>query len=840
MIVQFNNMINEQLDGIVFSEDFKKVNHIAQAIAKEHMHPTIATAHLLRALLHRDAGLIPLLKQMEKDIYYLEEWADVRLETLNKATRLDETLVADEKVRAVIEEADIIRLMAGKDQVEPLHVLAAISTPGVGFSYDQLKTWPLQRQELVQQAMSNGPAKKENGNGHPQLVTEKNIQALSKYCTHLNERAREGKIDPIVGRDKEIRAMSEILSRRSKPNVLIIGEPGVGKTALVDGFAQAIEQQQVPRFLQGAQVFELDNGALAAGASYKGEVEERLKQIIAEIKQFEKAILFIDELHVLMDKQGAMAGAANLLKPELARGEITVIGATTLEEYRKHIEKDEALARRFDVIQVDEPDPVTAFRMLKVIMPHYARHHNIEIADESLHESIRLAKRYIRDRRLPDAAIDLADHSMAALRLVQDTGETVVQEMKDQFDSWLAEDQLYSVEDWKWHYQQLRDKLSPILWANIFTETDPMKLETAREITDYLQGAYEVLMMAANEERTQLVNADIAAVVAHKTGIPIGKVQAQEKDRLLNMDTVLRQRVVGQDHAIRSISEAILESRAGLGKPGQPIGSFFFLGPTGTGKTELAKALADFLFQDESAMIRFDMSEFKEEHAAALLYGAPPGYVGYEEGGLLINKIRQQPYSVVLFDEIEKAHASVFDIFLQIMDEGKLHDKLGKVGDFSNALIIFTSNIGSQHVVDSFNKGEVPASGSLMEIMAKHFRPEFLGRLTEILPFAPMTSEMVRNILDIQLRSLYAALEKQGVQLRMSTAAKKQLAQIGYAPQYGARPLSGAIRTHVRRPLSRKIIMEEINPGNPVEWELDVDDTFAFVWRTISPAIVEG
>lgn len=826
--------MNDQLNGIYFSDDFKKANHIAQALAREFMHPHIATAHLLKALLHKDAGLHPILKQLEKDIFYLEEWADVRMESLPKATRLEATLLADEQVKAVLEEADIIRLMTNKEQVEPLHVLAAISTPGVGFNYDQLKTWPLQRQELVQRAMNENVTNKENGSGKGNVAFEgKTHQALAKYCTHKNLRVREGKVDPIVGRDKEIRAMSEILSRRSKPNVLIIGEPGVGKTALADGFALAIEQQQVPRFLLGAQVFELDNGALAAGASYKGEVEERLKNILQEIKQFDKAILFIDELHVLMDKHGAMAGAANLLKPELARGEITVIGATTLEEYRKHIEKDEALARRFDVIQVDEPDAATAFRMLQIIMPHYAAHHQVEIADDTLHETIRLAKRYIRDRRLPDAAIDLADHSMAALRLTRDTGAAVVRQMNEVFETWKADADLHSTEDWKWHYQQLRNKLSPILWAAIQTETDPMQLEHTAEVISYLQSTYELLSEAANEERQLLNNADVAAVVAYKTGIPIGKVQAQEKERLLKMDATLRQRVVGQDHAIRSISEAILESRAGLGKPGQPIGSFFFLGPTGTGKTELAKALADFLFQDESAMLRFDMSEFKEEHAAALLYGAPPGYVGYEEGGLLINKIRQQPYSVVLFDEIEKAHASVFDIFLQIMDEGKLHDKLGKVGDFSHALIIFTSNIGSQHVVDSFNKGAIPTSGNLLEIMARHFRPEFLGRLTEILPFAPMTTGMVQNILDIQLRSLYAVLEKQGVFLRLTGEAKKQLAQIGYAPQYGARPLAGAIRTHVRRPLSRRIIMEEISTGNPVAWELDTDETGAFQWRTL-------
>jgi len=822
--------MTEHLHGITVSESFRKMNHIAQAIAKENMHPHIAAPHLLKALLHKDAGLQPLLKQLDKDIFYMEEWADVRMETLPKATRLDDTLTADEPVKAVMEEADTIRVMTGTDELEALHVLAALSTPGVGFSYEQLKTFPVQRHELLQQTTDNDAIKKVTG-AEPLNGFSKNgsQQALSKYCTHKNLRAKNGKLDPITGRDKEIRAMAEILGRRSKPNVLIVGEPGVGKSALVDGFTLAIEEKKMPRFLESAQVFELDNGALAAGASYKGEVEERLKNIIQEIKQFEKAILFIDEMHVLMDKQGAMAGAANLLKPELARGELTVIGATTLEEYRKHIEKDEAFARRFDVILVEEPDAETTFRMMKQIMPHYCKHHSIEVNDETLHETIRLAKRYVKDRRLPDAAIDLADHAMAALRLTRDTGMKVVQEMKTGFDTWKNEASAHTVEDWQWHYTQLRNKISPILWAAIQSQTDPLQMTDAEAIINYLDPAYATLLNAATDERQILANADVAAIVAHKTGIPIGKVQAQEKERLLKMEEILKQRVVGQDHAIKSVSEAILESRAGLGKAGQPIGSFFFLGPTGTGKTELAKALADFLFQDESSMIRFDMSEFKEEHAAALLYGAPPGYVGYEEGGLLINKIRQQPFSVVLFDEIEKAHQSVFDIFLQIMDEGKLHDKLGKEGDFSNALIIFTSNIGSQYVVDSFNKKQVPSSGSLMEIMSGYFRPEFLGRLTEICPFAPMTSDMVERILDIQLKGLYSSLEKQGINLKITLEAKQQLAQMGFAPQYGARPLAGVIRNHLRRPLSRRIISGEVGAGS-AELTLNTDGAGSFVW----------
>jgi ATP-dependent Clp protease ATP-binding subunit ClpA len=468
--------------------------------------------------------------------------------------------------------------------------------------------------------------------------------------------------------------------------------------------------------------------------------------------------------------------------------------------------------------------------MMQTIMPHYSEHHAITIDDGTLRDIIRLAKRYVKDRRLPDAAIDLADHSMAALRLARDTGKQVVEEMKAVFDDLQKEP--VPVDDLQWHYKQLRNKVSPILWAAVQSETDPMQMTVANEIVNYLNLAYEALLQMAADDRQALHQSDVAAIVAHRTGIPIGKVQAQEKERLLKMEEMLQQRVVGQNHAIKSISEAILESRAGLGKPGQPIGSFFFLGPTGTGKTELAKALADFLFQDETSIIRFDMSEFKEEHSAALLYGAPPGYVGYEEGGLLINKIRQQPYSVVLFDEIEKAHQSVFDIFLQIMDEGKLHDKLGKEGDFSNALIIFTSNIGSRYVVDSFNKNQVPSNTQLMEIMSNYFRPEFLGRLTEICPFAPMTNEMVERILAIQLRSVYSSLEKQGITLQLTDAAKRLLAQLGFAPQYGARPLAGVIRNNLRRPLSRKIISGEAGVNGASLLTLDADSNGNFLWNS--------
>ena len=822
------------LTEITFSDATKRTIKIAQAVAKEYLHPDLTPAHLLKALLHKDVALLPLLKQLNKDIFYLEEWADVRLEALAKSSRLSEAPSANLALQDVFNEADNIRLQLNKGEIEPLHLLAAVVTPGVGFSFEQIKSLPLKRDEFINtekeaaaiQNLLGG--KSQNGTGASSTATG---NALLTYCTDKSLLAKEGKLDAIIGRDKEIRMMAEILCRRSKPNVLIVGEPGVGKSALVDGFTLAVMEGKVPSLLSNAQVFELNTGSLIAGASYKGEIEDRLKNIIAEIKGLEKAILFIDEIHALIDKQGSAAGAVNLLKPELARGEITVIGATTMDEYRKFIEKDEALNRRFELLMVEEPDSTVAFQMLKKVMPYYETHHGIRIPDDTIKETIRLAKRYTKDKRLPDSAIDLADRSMAALRIINDTGASSIEGLKKEFEEWCKTEDanVHSLEEWQWFYRQASQKISPILWSYHQSEKEPGKMTATEEIKSYLSEALAVLEGAVVDKHEELSKANVAAIVAYKTGIPIGKVQAAEKERLLNMEDILKARVVGQEAAIKAISEAILESRSGLGKPGQPIGSFFFLGPTGTGKTELAKALAEFLFQDESFLIRFDMSEFKEEHSAALLYGAPPGYVGYEEGGLLVNKIRQKPYSVVLFDEIEKAHASVFDLFLQIMDEGKLHDKLGKEGDFSNAVIIFTSNIGSSFIVDEFNEGKVPTSQTLLDIMSKHFRLEFLGRITEIVPFAPMTQEMVQRILNIQTKSLFTSLEKLGVGLEISAGAEKVLAKMGFVPEYGARPLNGVIRQQLRRPLSRKIINGEVKAGDVVYVDADAENNLQ--WR---------
>ncbi len=815
--------MDKNLVNYLLTDEVKNVFHIARQLAKENVNAAFGPPHLLKALLHKDAGMIPVLKSLGKDHYYIEEWAEVRLEEYErKAPTGDPT--GDATIPGILAEADDVRFKLQRDQVDALSLFTAVITPGIGFSFDQLKSFILKRDELIASGMDNvimnemlgNNAQNNNAAGPSE---NKSAGALYKYCTDKTEKAIAGRIDEIVGRDNELRMIAEVLCRRSKPNVMLIGEPGVGKTALVDGFALAVVRKKVPDILLNAQVFELDNGALIAGASYKGEIEDRLKSILSEIKKYDKAILFIDEIHTLTDKQGSANGAANILKPALARGEITVIGATTLEEYKKHIENDEALNRRFELITVEEPDEEAAFRMLRKVMPYYEQHHLISADDAVKQETIRLARRYIKDRRLPDAAIDLLDRSLAALRMLNETGIQDVKNLKETIETWKAiteEAEVKDIADWKWLCRSFTSKISPILSGQLTSETDPRKAETKEEVIAYMEAMVAELLALAGTPRNALLKTDVAAIVSDKTGIPLGKLQTQEQERLLNMEDILKKRVVGQDHAVKSIAEAILESRSGLGKPGQPIGSFFFLGPTGTGKTELAKSLAEFLFQDESFMIRFDMSEFKEEHSAALLYGAPPGYVGYEQGGLLVNKIRRQPYAIVLFDEIEKAHTSVFDVFLQIMDEGKLHDKLGKTGDFSNAVIIFTSNIGSSFIVDRFNNNEIPTSGQLIDIMSNHFRPEFLGRLTEVVPFAPIKLETVRGILDIQLKSLYSALDKQGITLEITAEAKDELARQGFTPAYGARPLGGVIRGQIRRPLSRMIISSQIKAGSKV------------------------
>lgn len=830
------------------SESVKTALHIAQSLAKEYRNTEFNAAHLLKGLMHKDVGLRSFLTSIGKDEEYLSEWAEVRIDELPKSGTVNDEVLGAPEIAVIFEEADNVRIKLGLDLITPVCVLTALAKAGVGFNADQLKSFPIKEREILDlyvkdEEINRAVAPEKNGSAPENKSTG---NALYKYCIDRLQLVRDGKTDDIIGRDKETRMMMEILCRRTKPNVILTGDAGVGKTALVDGFAIDVVNQNVPDSLKAVQLFELDMGSLIAGASYKGEIEDRLKNIIKEIKQFEKAVLFIDEIHTLLDSKGPVgAGIGNLLKPELARGEITVIGATTIDEYRKIIEPEQAFSRRFEVLQVNEPNEESTIKMLQKLAVKYEAHHVLQVDPEALTECVRMAKRYMKDRRLPDSAFDLLDRTMAAMKMMNDTSNKVIMGLEEDLAALNENSELPDIDklaDYKWQLSLLQNKLSPVLLGRLTDETQTDTFETATEFNDYLSRSLSELKTFAAEKSDRVTKQDIAAVVSYKTGIPMGKLQAGEKEKLLNMEQYLKKRVVGQDQALKAVSDAILESRSGLNKKGQPMGSFFLLGPTGTGKTELAKSIAEFLFNDEKAMIRFDMSEFKEEHSAALLYGAPPGYVGYEEGGLLVNKIRQQPYSVLLFDEIEKAHPSVFDTFLQILDEGHMHDRLGKEGDFSNSLILFTSNIGSEWIAEQISKGSIPVSNQLMEVMAGHFRPEFLARISEIVPFAPINESNVVRIFEIQLKSLIESLNKQGISFEIAEDAKKMIALDGFTPKYGARQLSAVIRNLLRRPISKYIISGELKKGSGVRISKHPDEE-KLEWEIVqakSPALEQN
>jgi len=819
------------MDFLNLNESVKTAIRVAQSIAREYGNMYFTPAHLLKGLLHKETGLQSFILFLGKEIAYFEEWAEVRIEDCPRVGSPAE-ITGDENIPKVFEESDNVRLKLGLLEINPICVLAALAKPGVGFNKDQLKSFPIRENEIFDlyfkgEEMMNSII--------PELHESpeaKGLTALHKYCIDKTAMAIDLKISDVVNREKEIRMMMEILGRHSKPNVMVIGDAGVGKTALVDGLARRIVDKNVPSYLEGCVIYELDTGNLIAGATYKGEIEDRLKSLIKEIRTLDRAILFIDEIHILLDAKQGNAGAANILKPEMSRGDLTIIGATTIDEYRKLIEPDHAFNRRFEVLQMEEPDTDSAIKMVQSVTDKYVNYHKLKVTDDAINECVRLAKRYTKDRRLPDSAIDLLDRTLSATKMINETAAKDILEFTKQLD--IVEDnkekskeELFT--ELKYIYFSMQNKLSPVLLGMIKDETDPSEIDNYDDLLNYIHQSLDTLREFSKEKIQFVTGHEIAAVISNKTGIPIGKIQSQEKERLLNMEEILKRRVVGQDHALKALVDAILESRSGLNKQGQPIGSFFFLGPTGTGKTELAKAMAEALFNDEKAMIRFDMSEFKEEHSAALLYGAPPGYVGYEEGGLLVNKIRQQPYAVVLFDEIEKAHQSVYDTFLQIMDEGKLHDRLGKEGDFTNALVIFTSNVGSEWLVEQIANGDLPATTQIMEVMGRYFRPEFLARLSEIVPFRPINEDMLLMIFDIQLQGLRAALEKQGIELIIEEETRRMLANKGFTPKYGARQVAGVIRNYLRRPISRFIIGGKVGKGQKIE--VSIDENKELVWK---------
>ena len=729
---------------------------IAQSFAEEYCSDAVYPAHLFKAVLHKDVGLVKFIESdLDKDYYYLQDWADVQMQLAPRAVRPMRDLELSDESQNVMDEAEEYKIKFGLDEANAICVLAALVTPGVGFSFDQLKTLPMTAAEISEKMGAGAEASTPCYEPTPGVAPKGSSNGAEQYCIDKVKQAREGKLGVIVGFEKELETVFETLGRKTKSSLLITGEAGVGKTALIEAFATRLANNEVPDFLKDAAAMEVDLAAISADAQYKGEVENRFKNILkmmSERRGSGSAVLIIESLDNLFDKQGSLFGCSALLKQELTRGQLQLLCTSSIDGFTKNIETDKEMTSKLEKLTVEEPTADLCLDILKGALPAYEEFHGIKIGEQVMEDAIRLAKRYLSEKALPDSAFDLIDRSMAALKI-----------------------QNSKVED-------------------------------------------------ESQRRTDLATADMEAVVAKQTGIPLGKVQTSERDRLLGAEDTLKERVIGQDHAIKKVLDSVFESRSGLNKKGQPMGSFFFLGPTGTGKTELSKALAAFLFGDESALVRFDMSEFKEEHSVALLYGAPPGYVGYEEGGLLVNKIRQNPYSVVLFDEIEKAHKSVFDLFLQILDEGKLHDRLGRVGDFSNALILFTSNIGSQYIAKKFQEGNIPTNTEMMDIMQQYFRPEFLARLTEIVPFSPITEQTVVKIFDIHLKGLLKLLNEQDIKLEMSDEVKAKVAMRGFDPQYGARQIIGNIRKDLRHPLSKLIIAGKVKGGDTVVVGVDGDE----------------
>ena len=708
---------------------------------------------------------------------------------------------------------------------------------------------------------------------------EETYNALSKYAINLNERARTGKLDPVIGRDDEIRRVLQILSRRTKNNPMLIGEPGTGKTAIAEGLAQRIVRGDVPENLRSKQIFSLDMGALVAGAKYKGEFEERLKSIVNEVTQSDgEIILFIDEIHTLVGAgkgEGAM-DAANILKPALARGELRSIGATTLDEYQKYFEKDKALERRFQKVMVNEPDELSAIAILRGLKERYENHHKVRIRDEAVVAAVQLSERYITDRFLPDKAIDLVDEAASKLRLEIDSvpqaldeisrmiaqkeiereaikreGDTAkVKDIEKEIAQMREEEKEYTA---KWRAE--KDLINRIQQNKIEIEQLNFDADRAEREGDYARVAeiryskiqqkeqenaeiQQQLKMMQGEKaliKEEVDAEDIADVVSRWTGIPVNKMVQSEKEKLLHLEAELHSRVVGQDEAIQAIADAVRRSRAGLNDPKRPIGSFIFLGTTGVGKTELAKALAEYLFDDENMMTRIDMSEYQEKHAVSRLVGAPPGYVGYDEGGQLTEAVRRKPYSVVLFDEIEKAHPDVFNILLQVLDDGHLTDNKGRNVNFKNTIIIMTSNMGSAVIRDNFakmtpeNREETieTTKAQVIEMLKQTIRPEFLNRIDETIMFTPLNEKEIEEIVGLQIRSIQKMLATNGVTLNVTPAALKYLAEEGYDPEFGARPVKRAIHRLVLNRLSKDILAQKVDKERPITIDV-ADDQLIF------------